>query len=185
MSKQVVGVGPYVNRIPPEVRRAIDGLSNDVRQAIVVALSEEGRLRFSALQSMLGISKPDLAFHLSRLVQAGLVLHVYERFPSEESYAYYRLSELGESLLLGIEGVFSPPVTPKPIPTQIKFLEFGLKLDEFKNLRLQHWLTSIFTREIHLQAERGMEETYSAPFSSEKGKEEMIIVPSWLEGGRT
>jgi DNA-binding MarR family transcriptional regulator len=78
-----------------------------------MALSERGRLRFSELESMLEVSKPDLAFHLNRLVQTGLVSHVYERFPSDESYAYYRLSELGESLLLSIEQAFTPPLQPR------------------------------------------------------------------------
>jgi DNA-binding MarR family transcriptional regulator len=87
-------------------------MSNDVRQAIVILLSEEDRLRFSDIQTKLEIAKPDLAFHLNRLIQAGLVSRVYPELPAEESRAYYRLSELGQKLLHGIADAFLPPVPP-------------------------------------------------------------------------
>jgi DNA-binding HxlR family transcriptional regulator len=105
----------YVDRIPLEARRAIDGLSNETRQAITMALYEHGKLRFKDFQSMLGLSKPDLAFHLSRLLQAGLITRTQRDFPAEETHAYYSLSELGEGLLRGIEQAFvpSPPITAK------------------------------------------------------------------------
>jgi len=136
-SKPVAGVWEYVNRFPPEVRRAIEGLSNDVRQAIVMVLSEEERLRFSALHSILRVSKSDLAFHLNRLVQAGLVSHVYEEFPSDEGRAYYRLSEVGENLIRGIEYAFIPPASPsESIQPLRKFLFLrGPSIEKMDRLR--------------------------------------------------
>jgi DNA-binding HxlR family transcriptional regulator len=99
----------YVDRIPLEARRAIDGLANETRQAITMALYEHGKLRFRDFQSMLALSKPDLAFHLSRLLQAGLITRTQRDFPAEEIHAYYSLSELGQGLLRGIEQAFIPP----------------------------------------------------------------------------
>ena len=98
-----------------EARRAIDGLANETRQAITMVLYEHGKLRFRDFQSMLGLSKPDLAFHLSRLLQAGLITRTQRNFPAEETHAYYSLSELGQGLLRGIEQAFvpPPPVTAK------------------------------------------------------------------------
>lgn len=101
----------YVDRIPLEARRAIDGLANETRQAITMALYEHGKLRFRDFQSMLALSKPDLAFHLSRLLQAGLIARTQRDFPAEETHAYYSLSELGQGLLRGIEQAFITPPT--------------------------------------------------------------------------
>lgn len=108
MSEERKGLKSYLDEIPLEVRRAIDGLSNDIRQAILTVLGERGKMRFSELQSELELSKPDLAFHLNRLMQTGLVSHHFDEYPSDESYAYYRLSSLGYSLLRSLEQAFMP-----------------------------------------------------------------------------
>jgi DNA-binding transcriptional ArsR family regulator len=57
---------------------------------------------------MLHLTKPDLAFHLNRLLQAGLITRIQKDFPAEEAHAYYSLSEIGEGLLRGIEQAFIP-----------------------------------------------------------------------------
>lgn len=110
MSKRMSGVDSYLSKMPSEARRAIDGLNSEIRQAIVMALNEHGQLRFSDLNVMLRISKQILAFHLNRLVETGIISHIYRGLPSGDGHSYYRLSELGESLLQGIEAAFIPPV---------------------------------------------------------------------------
>jgi DNA-binding HxlR family transcriptional regulator len=99
--------GEYAKAIPYEVRVAIDGLSNEARQAIVIALSENERLRFSELKKILSLSKPNLAFHLNKLMQSGLVSHRYDKLPLDERHGYYSLSDLGEQLLQGIQNSFT------------------------------------------------------------------------------
>lgn len=137
MPKENIGLGSYVDKIPSDVRHALDGLANELRQAIVVLLSEEDRLRFKDIQSRLSIPKSDLAFHLNRLIQTGLVSRFYAQLPSDESHAYYRLSDLGDSLLRGISDAFVPEV---PIRTDVD------KWAKFSKLVKPSWPVQRFER---------------------------------------
>lgn len=125
MSRELTGIKELVKLIPYELRMAMEGLSNEARQAIVVALKENERLRFSELRRSLSIPKSDLAFHLNRLMQAGLISHRYDKFPSEERYGYYCLSELGENLLQGIQESFVPRTlaSPKRLTSAHSFMQ--------------------------------------------------------------
>lgn len=111
----------FFSRIPYPVRSAIEGLSNEVRQAIVVLLGDKNRLRFSELQELLGLTKPDLAFHLNALMKSGLVSHLFDEYPSDEGHAYYCLSEIGEGLLHAIEESFAPPLPQQLVPKRSYF----------------------------------------------------------------
>jgi DNA-binding HxlR family transcriptional regulator len=121
MSNESKGPEFSFGRIPYPVRMAIEGLSNEVRQAIVVLLGEKNRLRFSELQELLGLTKPNLAFHLNALMKSGLVSHLFDEFPSDEVHAYYCLSEIGEGLLHAIEESFAPPLPQQLVPERSHF----------------------------------------------------------------
>ncbi len=150
MSRNLSGLDLYLNRMPFEARRAIDGLNSEVRLAVVMALSEHGRLRFSDLQSMLGTTKQILAFHLNRLVETGIVSHVYGEFPNEDRKSFYRLTELGESLVGNIQAAFVPSVRPaaglvKPVVTYdihaVRLANEPLWLRERRLQRIHTFLT--------------------------------------------
>lgn len=85
----------YAARFPDEIRRAIEGLDGANRQAVVVALTNEGRLAFSELRDELDLHQQSLSNALDALVRGGLVR---QRASGDDSPypAYYEVSGFGQ-----------------------------------------------------------------------------------------
>ena len=86
-------------RFPYELGKAVEGLNNNYRQEILLALNEVERLSFSDIRKRVDISRPLLASHLKKLSKTLLIEHFYEHEVGEEKFSYYRISPFGKALL--------------------------------------------------------------------------------------
>lgn len=89
------------NKLPFEIRNAVSAIDNNTRQAIIIALLNEGTLRFSELKHKL--SDEDQALHnqtltnaLEKLQDGGLVNKRVADTDGEEFKSHYEVSEYGE-----------------------------------------------------------------------------------------
>ena len=105
---ETLPIQEYSQRIPEEIRRAVNGLNNETRAAIVAYLSEVGEAPFTRLEKELAIGKPALAAHLKILTQSGLIAHFYKHeFPNDQ-YSYYGLSDFGKGFLRNLINTLRP-----------------------------------------------------------------------------
>ena len=110
-----------MNEFPYELRKAIEGLSNQHRQEILLALREKGKLSFSEINEEVPIKRPLLAIHLKKLSRTLLVEHFYQHQLRDEKYSYYRISPFGRALLESMLGtLFFKRVTTKITFPQIE-----------------------------------------------------------------
>lgn len=92
-------VGTLSRLFPEEVKGAVKGFDDKIRQAILAVLMIKGGLSFMELANELGISKALLSHHLDLLLDSALIrnyspLELRGRFDS-----YYAISSLGEAFL--------------------------------------------------------------------------------------
>ena len=88
-------------KLPFEIRDAVSAFDNDTRQAIMIALLNEGPLRFSELRDHLSdddeqLHNQTLTNALEALQDGGLVNKRVANSDDERIQSYYEVSEYGE-----------------------------------------------------------------------------------------
>ncbi len=103
------GVKPLLNIdvFPPELSKAIAGLSNENRQKILINLYNEIKLSFSELQNRTGINASLLSNHLKKLKQSLLIEQIYDRVIGEVAYSFYKITKYGKDIMSRLFGLFS------------------------------------------------------------------------------
>jgi len=105
----------YSRQIPAEIRRALDGLYNDTRLGIFLAIMKHGELSFSEIGSKVGMQKDKskLAFHLNKLTENALVEHFYRHQIGNEKFSFYTVTDFGKAFWNGMISSLRP--TPQLI----------------------------------------------------------------------
>jgi DNA-binding transcriptional ArsR family regulator len=94
---------------PHELRKALKALSNESRERIFLALTEEG-MAYTELLDRMHIRKGSLTHHLRTLQASGLVRN-FSRGRLQGPYeSYYAPTAFGQSLVNGIQLGMEPPV---------------------------------------------------------------------------
>lgn len=93
----------YSDKVPEEAKHAADGLSgqNDLRWAVIIALLENGKLRFSGLEETLNVHSQSLSDALRPLQSAGIITKIIEENEDGRLGGYYQVTEFGEDILSG------------------------------------------------------------------------------------
>jgi len=76
-------------------------LSNSNRVKILLALYKKETISFNELANLINISSPTLTFHLSILLEAGLVSNTMTNpgLSPTRAFSFYEITEKGEKLL--------------------------------------------------------------------------------------
>ncbi|MCD2205296.1 MarR family transcriptional regulator [Halobacterium sp. KA-6] len=91
----------YANRVPTEVKIAIEGMDskNELTYAVVMSLIENGDMQFTQLEEELGVHSQSLSNALKSLETGGWVRKkVTDAFGDEET-GYYTVTNFGHNLL--------------------------------------------------------------------------------------
>lgn len=100
---------PY-EEIPEEIRDAINGLHGELRQTIFISLLKNGELSFSELEKRTGLSKPDLNFHLKKLINSMLVEHYYRDKIGNNRFSFYSITPFGHNFINALIQSLTPSI---------------------------------------------------------------------------
>lgn len=89
----------YSDMFPNETKRAIKGLGNEVRYAILAYLLERKEASFSDITEELGLDNSSFRAHVKKLISGGLVENFIKHGEIREKYSYYRITPYGYSFL--------------------------------------------------------------------------------------
>lgn len=92
-------VKKYSNVFPNEIKRAIEGLDNEVRYAIVSLLLQRGEASFTEIIDELKIDNRSFSNHVKKLIAGGLVQNFIRKGDIREKYSFYRLTPFGYNFL--------------------------------------------------------------------------------------
>ncbi|NIP61826.1 MAG: hypothetical protein GWN01_01845 [Nitrosopumilaceae archaeon] len=88
------------NIFPLEVRNAVEGIKSETRQRIVSELVLKGKVSYSDLKQRLNTkSKGSFNYHLSSLLNSGLVSNFIMKDNLKDYTSYYEISEFGKSFI--------------------------------------------------------------------------------------
>ncbi len=111
----------YANEMPVELRRAVDALNDDIRQAIFFVLLKYGEMPFSQIMKELEIPSEyssKLTYHIKKLEKGALIKNEYTKKEGIDSYSFYDITEFGDDLLKGlIDTIAVPRLVTEPIKT--------------------------------------------------------------------
>ena len=88
----------YAKKVPFVVKAGIEGLADDNRLGIAVALMEKGRMTFSEMEAEFGLNPDTLNRYLTALQRGDLVRNYYEKGDGG-SYSYYEATGVPAALL--------------------------------------------------------------------------------------
>ncbi|MDO8408635.1 MAG: helix-turn-helix domain-containing protein [Phenylobacterium sp.] len=97
-----------------ELARTLAALSNPHRLRILAALSVGGRNYVSRLAREIGISRPLLHLHLSKLEEAGLVSSQLELSSDGKALKYFEIRPFHLELTPEIVAALAPTLSEKP-----------------------------------------------------------------------
>lgn len=100
--KYLEKVEKYSTAFPDEIKRAIEGLGNETRYAIVSFLLERGEASFTEIAEALGVDSYYINDHLKKLVAAGIVQNFVRKGEIGKRRSYYRISPYGYRFLKSI-----------------------------------------------------------------------------------
>lgn len=90
----------YAKKVPFVVKAGIEGLADDNRLGIAVALMEKGRMTFSEMEAEFGLNPDTLSRYLTALQRGDLVRNYYEKRGGDGgSYSYYEATDVPAALL--------------------------------------------------------------------------------------
>lgn len=92
-------VKKYSDVFPNEIKRAVEGLDNEVRYAIVSLLLQRGEASFTEIVDELKIDNRSFSNHVKKLIAGGLVQNFIKKGDIREKYSYYRLTPFGYNFL--------------------------------------------------------------------------------------
>ena len=88
----------YAEKVPFVVKAGIEGLADDNRLGMAVALMEGGRMTFSEMEAKFGLDPDTLRRYLIAL-QRGILCATIARIGSTEDYSYYEATDVPAALL--------------------------------------------------------------------------------------
>ena len=88
----------YAKKVPFVVKAGIEGLADDNRLGMAVALMEKGRMTFSEMEAEFGLNPDTLSRYLTALQRGDLVRNYYEKVDGGQ-FSYYETTGLPEALL--------------------------------------------------------------------------------------
>lgn len=86
----------YANRLPNELKRAIEGIGGETQYAIIVLLIDKGPQSFTQLQNELGIHQQTLSNALEKLRRGNLVINKEYEDLSNQYKSRYSVSKFGK-----------------------------------------------------------------------------------------
>ena len=122
----------YYEEIPEEIRVAIKGFDSEPRQKIFTSLLRNGELSFSELKKKTGLSKPDLNFHLKKLINAMLVEHYYRHKIGNDRFSFYAVTHFGYNFINALIQSLTPSM-PSVETTEV--VSMDLKINILKATR--------------------------------------------------
>jgi len=111
----------YADELPSELKRAVEALNDDLRQAIFFVLLKNGELSFTQIMTELEIPRKDssiLSHHLKILEKGALIKNKYAKKEGVDSHSFYDLTDFGEDILdslmdtIAIPRLIEEPVEP-------------------------------------------------------------------------
>lgn len=98
-----------MNTFPKELRELIRGTHSDLRQEILSYLMENQPSTYTSIKNDLKPSKGNFNYHLSTLIEAGLLIRQIEKGSKKDEYnAYYSISTLGKYFINNLFHTLQP-----------------------------------------------------------------------------
>jgi DNA-binding transcriptional ArsR family regulator len=113
----------YADEIPKEVRAVINGLSEDIRMAIIVGLLKNEKATFTDLKKLFDLKSSSLSYHLSLMQNGGLVDNIADL---KESRSYYKATDIARLVLESLSDIVLGIITPR---TRLKDLSVQTPAD--------------------------------------------------------
>ncbi len=125
----------YADELPSELKRAVEALDDDLRQAIFFVLLKNGELSFTQIMTELEIPRKDssiLSHHLKILEKGALIKNKYAKKEGVDSHSFYDLTEFGEDLLDKLMDTLAiPRLVEEPLESLKRVaLKVGIKQSE-------------------------------------------------------
>ncbi len=125
----------YADELPSELRRAVEALDDDLRQAIFFVLLKNGELSFTQIMTELEIPRKDssiLSHHLKILEKGALIKNKYAKKEGVDSHSFYDLTDFGEDLLDKLMDTLAiPRLVEEPVESLKRVaLKVGIKQSE-------------------------------------------------------
>ncbi len=136
--KQSDAVKKYADVFPNEIKRAVDGIDNEVRYAIVSLLLQRGEASFTDIVKELKIDNRSFSNHIKKLVAGGLVQNFIKKGDFREKYSYYRLTPYGYNFVRCLFKSLEPnPEITIWLPAEPEYaIDFAAHFDT-KNIELK------------------------------------------------
>ena len=125
----------YADELPSELKRAVEALDDDLRQAIFFVLLKNGELSFTQIMTELEIPRKDssiLSHHLKILEKGALIKNKYAKKEGVDSHSFYDLTDFGEDLLDKLMDTLAiPRLVEEPLESLKRVaLKVGIKQSE-------------------------------------------------------
>jgi len=125
----------YADELPSELKRAVEALNDDLRQAIFFVLLKNGELSFTQIMTELEIPRKDssiLSHHLKILEKGALIKNKYAKKEGVDSHSFYDLTDFGEDILDGLmDTIAIPRLIEEPVePIKRMLLKVGIEHSE-------------------------------------------------------
>lgn len=125
----------YADELPSELKRAVEALDDDLRQAIFFVLLKNGELSFTQIMTELEIPRKDssiLSHHLKILEKGALIKNKYAKKEGVDSHSFYDLTDFGEDLLDKLMDTLAiPRLVEEPVESLKRVaLKVGIKQSE-------------------------------------------------------
>lgn len=125
----------YADELPSELKRAVDALNDDLRQAVFFVLLKNGELSFTQIMTELEIPRKDssiLSHHLKILEKGALIKNKYAKKEGLDSHSFYDLTDFGEDILDGLmDTIAIPRLIEEPVePIKRMLLKVGIEHSE-------------------------------------------------------
>lgn len=99
----------YTDEMPPELRRVIDALNDDLGLAAFIVLFKYGEMPFSQIMSELDIptyNSIKLLYQLEKLQKSALVKNEYIKTENVDVHSFYDVNEFGETMITNLMNTF-------------------------------------------------------------------------------
>ena len=125
----------YADELPSELKRAVEALDDDLRQAIFFVLLKNGELSFTQIMTELKIPRKDssiLSHHLKILEKGALIKNKYAKKDGVDSHSFYDLTDFGEDILDKLMDTLAiPHLVEEPVESLKRVaLKVGIKQSE-------------------------------------------------------
>ncbi|MDG6251568.1 hypothetical protein [Methanocalculus sp.] len=107
----------YLERVPVEIRDAIQSISTDAVWAVFIAVTFEGESYFTELKDRFSANPREMDRILKKLVDGGLVARKVQKLEDigDRRKVYYETTRFGRKLLYTLYDIALPPEEPAAI----------------------------------------------------------------------